>query len=718
MKKNLIFSVLIVFIISACTGLNNNITYDDHSDESEKQVTYKKPKAAIVKKDKIQEQAQSQAQTEPFKKKILVNNWPLDRNMIKAELIQMLEDWGEPAFTVDEELVTHVSYFYKYYSIKDYKRTNRAIERSKKYLSFVIEVFEKYRLPEEIAFALPFVESSFNSNARSGVGAAGMFQFMKGTARNYGLKVTRKLDERLNVYKAAPACARYLRNNRNVFASTVLSLGSYHHGTGKVSIVLLTAANADERNFGAIFKNKRLGKYSKEYIPQCLSAAVIYRFMKERNMSSLPEMNFHSKTIAGSISAKALKQKSSDLYEMNPDLTDNIETYKYASTNGYVLLSNIKIGKISIASSGVFQIKRKPQNKIIAQKQSKSSSKWHKKPDVRPEGNIKVDGRSKYIRYVVQEGNTLNEIASIFGTSYNKLISSRENSYLKRRKPRPGDVIRIDGLAPTTQKMGGGGYVCGKRMDLITHKNDTLTRLCSKVKHTIKKSCKNKKWQLGENITPALIYFWNKDVLEDVGPDDKLKSGIDLVVYTDYLWHKSPSSNKKRDTHVISKANTTDLNESYRRKGKKFVTYIIQDQNIIDGDLLKNISNIFKVNISDLIKWNPWLNTFNKNPRSFIGKHSKIKIKNCPQSTQKFGNPGVVCNKRNDTRMLITKGETIADIANKAKQQIHSCGGKGLGINPENILFWNADILKSTGITNLDDTADKNAKLTIYSDFF
>jgi len=635
--------------------------------------------------------------------------WPLERTIIRNALIEMLDDWGEPAFEVDEILVRHVCYFFKYYSVKDYQRSNRAIKRSHKYLPYIIDVFNKHRLPEEIAFALPFVESSFNAKARSGVGAAGMFQFMKATARQYGLKVTRQKDERLNVYKAAPACAKYLRNNRNVFASSVLSLGSYHHGTGKVSQILLTAANADERKFGPIFNHKRLGKYSKEYIPQCLSAALIYRFMKSLRIDFLPEMTFQSKTISKVVSASILQKKLPDLYEMNPDLIAGKHTYSYASTNGYVVLSHINIGKFLLSKRSVKLSKKIAKNQPALRK--KTSYKWPKNPSVKAKGK-KISGRSKYIRYVFQEGNHLKILASIFGSSVYKLKNSKENRYLKKRSPRPGDIIRIGGLSPTTQKIGGGGYVCGRQMELKTRKGENLHKLCRRIQQMIQRNCQNTQWQMGADITPELIYYWNSDALEDITPKTYLTNNTPLVVYTDYLWHKEkkPKYSKKIKRKVPAKQK--------RRKGEKFISYIVQDQNIHDGKLIQTLANIFHVSPNELINWNKKLKQIKRNPKSWIGKQHKLFIKQCPESTQKFGNPGSVCGKTEDTRLLIKVYERLSDVIVKAQKRIKSCGGQGKGINEYNILYWNADILQKIGITSKGDRATKSAKLTIYCDFY
>ena len=648
---------------------------------------------------------------ESFKK------WPLKRTIIKEELEKMLEDWGEPAFVVDDVLVRHVSYFYKYYSVVDYQRSNRAIQRSEQYLPYIIKVFQKYQLPEDIAFALPFVESSFNAKAKSGVGAAGMFQFMKATGKQYGLKITRSRDDRLDPYKAAPACAKYLRNNRNVFASSVLSLGSYHHGTGKVSQVLLTAANADKRSFGPIFNHKRFGRYSREYIPQCLSAALIYRFMKSLGINRLPKMSIKKQTLSQIVSSDALALQMPDLYTMNPDLKGGIQTYSYASTNGYVLLSHVNIGQIDMAkaialpTAKAVQINEPP----VFEPKKKTSYQWPSNPSMEPAGKSKVQGGAKYIRYVFQKGNKLSVVASIFGTSVSKLKRIRENRYLSKRSPRSGDVIRIEGLSPTTQKLGGGGYVCGRRQELIIRNKESLKALCRRVKTTVQKSCRKNQWQMGSDVSPELIYYWNKDVLEDITPNTPLSGGLSLVVYTDYLWLKAKNtqSSPSRSTKPLSSKSV-----SSRRTGSKYVSYVVQDQNIRDGNLIQNLSRIFHVTSRELIAWNPTLKAFQNNPNAWIGKKKRLIIKNCPNSVQKFGNPGVVCRKGQDTRLRINAGETLNDAVKKAMNIVRGCGGRGTGVSAKNILYWNADSLKRSGISDLNDAATRAVKVTVYVDYY
>ncbi len=576
--------------MNACGSKQNNAPMIDHTKPQQNNYLSNVPND-----NPIQDQNEKTTEiAEPVESKSNEFSLLLTREEVKNELEKVIDDWGEAAFVVDDELVRHVAYFYKYYAIKEFEKSNRAIKRSQKYLPDIIDIFSKYKIPEDVAFALPFVESQFVASARSNVGAVGMFQFMRDTARLYGLSVCSKNDERENYQKAAEACAKYLRNNRNVFASTLLSLGSYHHGTGKVSQVLLTAAYEDERNFEAIFNNQRLGSYSKEYIPQCLSAVLIYRLMKEKNLSLLPEVTFEAKTLKEEISVKTIEKTVADLYSLNPDLQNVDTTYDYANTDGYLLLSQLSIGKISIdterptspikekVQEPIFipkkiqkaipvkkNIKRqsvsvspKPKNTeqeipVVKEKKSKSKKskskplvyQWPKNPALKPLPKHFI-GQAKYIRYIFQENNDLNVIADIFGTTVAEIKRSHENRYLLRRSPRAGDIIRIDGLSPLTQKIGGHGYLCTKQMDFKTESNETLKQVCRRAVSVIKNVCtKRQVGVAGTYLTPELIYYWNSDLLGTIGPNDKLKPGIPLTIYSDYLWIKPQKKTPPNSNH-------------------------------------------------------------------------------------------------------------------------------------------------------------------------
>jgi membrane-bound lytic murein transglycosylase D len=131
------------------------------------------------------------------------------------------------------------------------------------------QIFIAEHTPPELVWVAE-VESSFNPNARSPVGAAGLFQLMKPTAKTYGLS-TFLPDERTDPEKSAHAAARYLRYLHNHFGDWSLALAAYNAGEGRVD-KLLKSANA--RDYQSIAN--RLPAETQMYVPKC-EAAIMKR---------------------------------------------------------------------------------------------------------------------------------------------------------------------------------------------------------------------------------------------------------------------------------------------------------------------------------------------------------------------------------------------------------------------------------------------------------
>lgn len=107
-------------------------------------------------------------------------------------------------------------------------RFREGLIRSGQWLPHIQKIFADQGLPVELA-ALPHVESSFNPYAYSKVGAAGMWQFMRGTGRRF-LRIDNTVDERLDPYKSSRAAASFLEQNYSILKRWPLALTAYNHG--------------------------------------------------------------------------------------------------------------------------------------------------------------------------------------------------------------------------------------------------------------------------------------------------------------------------------------------------------------------------------------------------------------------------------------------------------------------------------------------------------
>jgi hypothetical protein len=479
----------------------------------------------------------------------------LDPDSIKSGLEVMLSDWGETAFAVDDTLVRHVGYFIKFFALCNTAYTNSVLERSRKYLPYVRQVFARSNLHEDIAFAVPFVESGFTTSALSVAGALGMFQFMPATARDYGLVVDGSgagRDERLNWEKTAPAAALYLVKNRNVFGSSVLALGSYHHGSMKVMQVLLKVAERSKvRSFSPIFEHGELEPYSKEYIPQCLAAAYIYRFVKQAHAGRLPNMGTHYETIREAQPVAKLTARYNNLLANNKDLTNADRVYCYASTGGYAVITGLNACKLNAAKSVTSgggnreAMGQSPEANEACKVASSEGQSAGGKPEDNAGAGKAATGQDKpctcNLMYTFQKGNSLHELAGMFGVDLRSILDYPLNRRWKERyplDPRPGDIVVIPRLPSTTTIVSSGQSTSGPAYSYYTTEGQTLREVSQVITDTFQSLPEEDTETAGlggRNATPEAILYWNRNGLpKGVGIEDPLPAGIPLFIVSDF----------------------------------------------------------------------------------------------------------------------------------------------------------------------------------------
>src|SRR5881296_2298048 len=149
----------------------------------------------------------------------------------------------------------------------------RWVHRSSRYLTMIREVLRARGLPEDLAFTA-MIESGFKPDAVSRVGAKGMWQFMAGTARRYGLRVDRWVDERLDPEKSTIAAAAYLRDLHDQFGSWALAQAAYNAGEVKVMRAIRLTGSSD---FWDLKRTKHLRRETREFVPAIQAATIIGR---------------------------------------------------------------------------------------------------------------------------------------------------------------------------------------------------------------------------------------------------------------------------------------------------------------------------------------------------------------------------------------------------------------------------------------------------------
>lgn len=151
----------------------------------------------------------------------------------------------------------------------------QSLERMSKYALMITAKLDKKEMPRDLIY-LALIESNFNPNAKSPVKAVGMWQFMSATARQFGLQVRGKVDERKNPARSTDAALAYLKQLHNRFGSWYLAAAAYNSGQGTVSRALKRVTGKTTGTDEDFFRIMSvLPKETQDYVPKLIAASRI-----------------------------------------------------------------------------------------------------------------------------------------------------------------------------------------------------------------------------------------------------------------------------------------------------------------------------------------------------------------------------------------------------------------------------------------------------------
>jgi membrane-bound lytic murein transglycosylase D len=172
-----------------------------------------------------------------------------------------------------------VQWYLSFFQGKGRERMGTWLNRMQRYEPMIRERLAREGLPGDLVY-LALIESGFSNTATSRAKAVGMWQFMKGTAKLYDLRVDSWVDERRDPYKATDAAARHLSDLNERFGSLYLAAAAYNAGGGRVSRGLRKLRpDPDETNadatFFRLYDTRLLRRETKDYVPKLIAAALI-----------------------------------------------------------------------------------------------------------------------------------------------------------------------------------------------------------------------------------------------------------------------------------------------------------------------------------------------------------------------------------------------------------------------------------------------------------
>lgn len=315
--------------------------------------------------------------------------------------------------------------------------------RSGLYMPHIRRIFEEHGLPIELA-ALPHVESSFDYNAYSKAGAAGIWQFTRGTGRSY-MTISRYVDERLDPIRATEAAAQFFKESYDALGTWPLAITSYNHGRNGMRRAHQQFGD-DLRQIVDKYKSRYFGFASRNFYCEFLAALEVSR-NAEKYFGELEiedAINFDTITLDKSYDAGFL----TSIKGLNTDVLVDLNPH----------LRRIFASGARIVPAGIH---------VRVPKDLGSSVEETLKSAAPSAAQLMVasDGAT---RYRIQYGDALGSIASQFGTTIRKLQAL--NSISDPNRIYPGQVILVsegDGSGSVATATSGADSYTIRRGDSL-----------------------------------------------------------------------------------------------------------------------------------------------------------------------------------------------------------------------------------------------------------
>lgn len=315
----------------------------------------------------------------------------------------------------------HYDFWHNYFTKRESERFMRHLDNARTYYPIVTKILREQNMPEELFF-VGLIESGYNMKIKSRANAVGPWQFIKGTAHRYGLRVDSQVDERRNLYKSTVAAANYFRDLYNIFGNWELALCAYNSGEYRV---INAIRKGNTRDYRELVAKKLLPKETIYYIPKVAVAQDLASKLglnSPRAQETKMYQNAEPLTVQRTFSISQLAKKAgisrTSLLALNPDLKKD----------------QIRVGR---RSHTLYLPKRADSEKLA---ELTIAAPLRKVSSASPVTVHKATRSQKELVYKVKRGDHLTKIAGLFDVTINDL---KKRNKLRRNKLFVGQKLII-----------------------------------------------------------------------------------------------------------------------------------------------------------------------------------------------------------------------------------------------------------------------------------
>lgn len=333
-----------------------------------------------------------------------------------------------------------------------------ALGRSKLYFHMYEEMLDKYDLPTDLRF-LSVIESGLRPQVKSPAGALGLWQFMYGTGKMYGLKENSYFDERMDPLKATEAACKYLKKLYDIYGDWNLALAAYNAGPGNVNKAIRRSGGKltywEVRPF--------LPRETQGYVPNFIAAAYLMTYHLEHNLVPLEAKIHYTQLDTMCLNSGVHMETISKLVDWDLDEIKVLNplykrTYIPHSIPGQCIFGPLsKIGKLVSLEDKLYELEQQnygTQNKPLLQSNKTDDT------DSEEESSNQDEQNYTFIYHKVRKGETLSRIAQKYGVTNNQIMNwnnlhstrmtvgkvlkiKKENDYSNSKTETPDSVMGL-----------------------------------------------------------------------------------------------------------------------------------------------------------------------------------------------------------------------------------------------------------------------------------
>lgn len=308
--------------------------------------------------------------------------------------MELLDKKSPMEFVINNSIKSYI----ESYTHRRSKQIQKLMGLAELYFPIFEAALDKHNLPLELKY-LPIVESALNPQAKSHVGAGGLWQFMYGTGKGYGLQITSYTDDRFDPYQATEAACIHLKKLYETYNDWNLALAAYNSGRGNVRKAI--SRSGGKTNYWQI--RHYLPGETQNYVPAFMAAAYVMTYAEDYGFKSQPaKFHFHqldtvrtTKQIRFSQLATVLGMQEEEIAFLNPMYKQGIIP-SWKETGSRIILP--------LEKAGIFLAK---EDSIYAMIEVDEAKNTYDTPPY-----LEVDQR---IRYKVKSGDYLGRIADKHG---------------------------------------------------------------------------------------------------------------------------------------------------------------------------------------------------------------------------------------------------------------------------------------------------------------